>query len=163
MGTEQISSLISCEKKIKTAPRKTMSADPRNDFVFRNDFTCVSPEGIVFEVFMKMNAKFPYLFSIGLRYRAEEGAFTICRYNGKHQHRNKIANKDLFDDFHVHKLYDFQLSDGTDSSLDAEPTKAYASFDEALFTFLNDCHIKDWKKYFPDLENNIMQFRLDGI
>lgn len=163
MDIELISSLISREKEIKTAPRKTMSLDPRNDFVFRNDFTCVSQDGITFEVFMKVNTKFPYLFSIGLRYRAQEGTFTICRYNGKHPHRNKIANKDKFDDFHVHRLYDVQLSDGTDSSLDAEPTKAYASFDEALFTFLSDCHIKGWNKYFPDLEDKIMQTRLDGV
>lgn len=163
MDTELILSLISCEKEIKAAPKKTMSTDPRNDFVFRNEFTCVSKDGVTFEVFMKTNTKFPYLFSIGLRYRSQEGTFTICRYNGKHPHRNKIANKDRFDDFHIHRLYDIQLSDGTDSSLDAEPTKAYASFDEALFTFLNDCHIKGWEKHFPDLEVKIMQTRLDGV
>jgi len=163
MDRELILSLISCEKVVKTAPRKTMTVDPRNEFTLRNDFACVSKDGKVFEVFMKMNTKLPYLFSIGLRYRSQEGTFTICRYNGKHPHRNKIANRDKFDDFHIHRLYDIQLSDGTDSSLDAEPTKAYVSFDEALFMFLNDCHINGWEKCFSDLENKVMQTRLDGV
>ena len=163
MDTELIRSLISCEKEIKTAPRKAMAPDPRNEFTFRNDFTCVSKAGIVFEVFMRINTKFPYLFSIGLRYKSQEGSFTICRYNGKHPHRNKIANREQFDDFHIHRLYDIQLSDGSDSILDAEPTRDYASFDEALFTFLNECHIKGWEQYFPDLETKMMQTRLDGV
>lgn len=163
MDSKLILSLISCEKEIKSAPRKVMAADPRNEFTLRNDFTCISKTGTIFEVFMRTNVKFPYLFSIGLRYKSPEGTFTLCRYNGKHLHRNKIANSNQFDDFHVHRLYDIQLSDGSDAILDAEPTKDYASFDEALFTFLNDCHIRGWEKYFPHLENNMMQTRLDGV
>lgn len=158
-----VSSLISCEKAIKTAPRKNMYTDQKNEFTFRNDFTCISDNGETFEVFMRMNKKLPYLFSIGLRYRSVDGTFTLCRYNGKHPHRNKIANRDRLNDFHIHKLYDVQLSDGTDNSLDAETTTAYATFDEALFAFLSDCHIKNWQKYFPDLEDTIGQMRLDGV
>lgn len=112
---------------------------------------------------MKMNTKFPYLFSIGLMLRSEAGTFTICRYNGKHCHRNKVADKKVFDDFYIHKLYDEQLADGTEPSLDADTTRAYASFDEALLAFLNDCHIKNWQKYFPDLENTVGQMRLEGV
>jgi len=140
-----------------------MYADQKNEFTFRNDFTCVSDQGDIFEIFMRMNKKLPYLFSIGLRYRSKSGTFTICRYNGKHPHRNKIANREYLNDFHIHRLYDEQLSDGTDSSIDAEPTGAYATFDEALFSFLNDCNIRGWEKYFPDLESTIGQMRLDGV
>lgn len=163
MDTALVRSLISCNKTIKTAPKKAMAVDQRNDFTFRNDFTCVSADGEAFEVFMRMNRKFPYLFSIGLRYRSEDGTITLCRYNGKHSHRNKIANKDSFDAFHIHMLYDIQLSDGTDSCLDAKPTASYATYDEALYAFLNDCHIMNWQKYFPDLENTIGQMKLDGV
>lgn len=67
-----VSSLIECEKRIKTPPKKTMSLDQRNNFTFRNDFTCMSDDGKMFEVFMRMNTKLPYLFSIGLRYRSED-------------------------------------------------------------------------------------------
>ena len=163
MDTALIDSLITCEKLIRTAPKKTMSTDPRNDFTFRNGFTCVSADGKVFEVFMRMNKKFPYLFSIGLCFRSENGTFIICRYNGKHPHRNKIANRNRLDNFHIHKLYDEQLTDGTDGSLDAEITEEYATFDEALFMCLNDCHIGNWQQYFPDLEDTIGQIRLDGV
>lgn len=158
-----ISSLIECEKVIKTAPRKSMSVDPKNEFTLRNDFTCVSSDGKVFEIFMRVNTKLPFLFSIGLRYRSEDRIFTLCRYNGKHEHRNKIADRNKFDAFHIHKLYDQQLSDGLDSSIDAEVTEQYATFDEALYSFLVDCHIKDWEKHFPHLEDSISQLRMDGV
>ena len=158
-----VSSLIGCEKSIKTRPKKVPTVDQRNEFTIRNDFTCVSDDGKLFEVFMRMNTHMPHLFSIGLRYRSEDGIFTLCRYNGKHPHKNKIGDCDRLNDFHIHKLYDRQLADGTDNSLDASATKAYVTFEEALFAFLNDCHIKNWQKYFPDLEEKIGQFRLDGV
>lgn len=163
MDSAVVSSLIECEKSIKSPPKKAMYADQRNEYTLRNDFTCVSDDGKMFEVFMRMNIELPYLFSIGLRYRSESGTFTICRYNGKHFHKNKISNRDSWNDFHIHKLFDRQLSNGTDNSLDAETTTKYATFDEALFAFLNDCHIKNWQQYFPDLENTIGQLRLDGV
>ena len=90
MDSSVVSSLIECEKSIKYPPKKAMYADQRNEYTLRNDFTCVSEDGKMFEVFMRMNTKFSYLFSIGLRYRSESGTFTICRYNGKHFHKNKI-------------------------------------------------------------------------
>lgn len=163
MDSSVVSSLIECEKAIKSPPKKAMYADQRNEYTLRNDFTCVSDDGKMFEVFMRMNTELPYLFSIGLRYRSESGTFTICRYNGKHFHKNKISNRDSWNDFHIHKLFDRQLSNGTDNSLDAETTIKYATFDEALFAFLNDCHIRNWQQYFPDLENTIGQLRLDGV
>ena len=163
MDSSVVSSLIECEKSIKYPPKKAMYADQRNEYTLRNDFTCVSEDGKMFEVFMRMNTKFSYLFSIGLRYRSESGTFTICRYNGKHFHKNKISNRDSWNDFHIHKLFDRQLSNGTDNSLDAETTTKYATFDEALFAFLNDCHIRNWQQYFPDLENTLGQLRLDGV
>lgn len=158
-----ISSLIECEKTIKTPPKKTMSIDQRNDFTLRNDFSCISEDEKLFDVFMRMNTVLPYLFSIGLRYRSESGIFTLCRYNGKHYHKNKIGNKESWNDFHIHELFDKQLSNGTDSSLDADITEKYATFYEALYAFLNDCHIKNWQQYFPDLESTIGQLRLDGV
>ena len=158
-----IAALISCKKTIKTAPKKTMLPDPRSELILRNDFSCVSEDGKAFDIFMRKNVKLPYLFSIGLRYRSNDGTFTLCRYNGKHSHKNKIGNREKLNTFHIHRLYDQQLSDGTDTSLDADPTTEYATFDEALYRFLQDCHIEDWEKYFPELEESINQLRLEGV
>lgn len=163
MERDLISSLILCEKTIKTAPRKAMSVDPRNEFTLRNDFTCVSTDGKLFDVFMRANTKLPFIFSVGLRYRSNEGSITICRYNGKHPHRNKMANNEKLNDFHIHMLYDEQLADGSDSSIDATATKMYVTFDDALLCFLKDCHIIGWEKFFPDLEERTSQLRLDGV
>lgn len=158
-----IDALISCPKRIKVPPKKQMTMDPRNNFTFRNDFTCVSQDEKTFEVFLRNNTKFPFLFSIGLRYKSEHGTFIICRYNGKHPHRNKIADHTSFDDFHVHKLYDIQLSDDTTAMLDADATDKYITFEEALYAFLNDCNIQNWREFFPDLEEQVNQYRLEGV
>ena len=158
-----VDSLICCAKTIKTPPRKTMIVDQRNEFTLRNDFTCVSEDGKIFEVFIRVNTKLSYLFSIGLRYRSDYGIVTLCRYNGKHPHRNKTANRDSLNDYHIHKLFDEQLASGTDSSIDAEATQRYVTYEEALYSFLNDCHICAWKNFFPDLEEKVSQYRIEGV
>lgn len=163
MKREIVNALIHCAKTIKTAPKKTMTTDPKSEYTLRNDFSCLSEDGKQFDVFMRENAKLPYLFSIGLRYRAEEGAVILCRYNGKHPHRNKVADNSQFNNYHIHKIYDEQLSGGTDESLDADETNDYVTFDEALYCFLRDCNIREWKTYFPNLENEVNQMKIEGV
>ena len=158
-----IEALISCPKRIKVPPKKQMTVDPRNNFTFRNDFTCISQDEKVFEIFLRNNTKLPFLFSIGLRYKSAQGTFLICRYNGKHPHRNKIADRTSFNDFHIHKLYDVQLSDDTAAMLDANATDRYITFEEALYAFLNDCNIEGWQEFFPNLEDRVSQLRLEGV
>ena len=151
MERKIVDSLIACKKTIQTPPKTAMTQDQRNAFTLRNDFTCISEDGTVFDVFMRMNTNLPYLFSIGLRFHAENGIFTLCRYNGKHPHRNKIADRKQLFDYHIHRLYDEQLANGTDDNLDADATNRYTSFRDALRVFLQDCHIQDWQTYFHDL------------
>ncbi len=163
MEREIVDALIQCAKTIKTAPRKTMTTDPKSEYTLRNDFTCVSEDGQQFDVFMRMNTKFPYLFSIGLVYKAKEGTLILCRYNGKHPHKNRVADNSQFDNYHIHKLYDQQLSDGTEESIDAEETSEYVTFNEALYCFLRDCNIMGWMRFFPNLEDEINQMKIEGV
>lgn len=164
MTKDIISELIACPKYITNKPRKSMYPDPRNNYTLRNDFSCVSSDGKnKFEVFMRFNTEIPVKFSIGLKYQTESDAIIICRYNGKHIHRNKTGDNDCFNNYHIHMLYDHQLSDESEKSIDAIQTDKYISFDEALFAFLNDCRIIDWQGCFPDLENKINQLRLEGV
>lgn len=158
-----INELISCPKTVKVSPKRQMTADARNNFTLRNDFSCVSEDGKVFEVFLRCNTHMPQMFSIGLRYKSDQGTITICRYNGKHPHRNKVADKNQLDDFHIHKIYDSQLADASASSMDAEPTTRYITFDEALYAFLTDCNILNWQEYFPNLEETVNQLRWEGV
>jgi len=130
----------------------------------RNDFSCTSLDGIhKFEVFMRHNTELPTLFSIGLVCQFEDKNIIVCRYNGKDYHKNKIGNQDAFNSYHIHMLYDHQLTDGTSNSIDAIETDKYITFDQALHAFLNDCQIQDWKDCFPDLEHRISQLRLGGV
>lgn len=162
MATNYVDELMKCQKTIVSKPLKNMKTDQQNEFILRNQFSCVSEDGQhQFEVFMRCHVNLRWIFSIGLRYKAELGTITICRYNGKHEHRNKIINHERFEGFHIHKLQDEQLSDDSSNSLDAELTRRYISFNEALYAFLSDCNIQDWQKYFPGLEMEINQLTLE--
>ena len=37
------------------------------------------------------------------------------------------------------------------------------TFEEALYAFLNDCNIQNWQEFFPDLEEQVNQYRLEGV
>lgn len=158
-----INELISCPKTVRVPPRRQMAVDARNNFTLRNDFSCVSEDGKIFEIFMRCNTRISQLFSIGLRYKSSQGMIIICRYNGKHIHKNKIANEKQFDDFHIHKIYDKQLDDASISSMDADRTSKYVTFDEALYAFLNDCNILNWKEHFPNLEKTLNHLGWDEV
>lgn len=161
MNKTTIESLIYCPKIITAKPKKAMYQDQRNNYTMRNDFSCASLDNKnTFEVFMRLNTEIATCFSIGLRYNSEEGAVTICRYNGKHPHRNKIGDKNEFNSYHVHMLYDHQLTSDLSDSLDAIETNKYLTFHEALHAFLNDCQIQKWDEYFPDLEDKVSQLTL---
>ena len=164
MDDRLVQSLIKCEKIITVKPKKEMQPDKRNPYTMRNDFSCTSIDGSKrFEVFFRYNTIISHLFSIGLRYRSGEGTVILCRYNGKHEHKNKVANHKKFDDFHIHHLYDKQLSDETSNVLDAEKTDRYITFDQALLAFLVDCNIKNWQSVFPELEAKAMQISFEGM
>ena len=164
MTKDVINNLISCKKTITIKPRKVMYQDQRNNYTMRNEFSCISSDGKNrFEVFIRYNTAIPTVFSIGLKYQTESSTVIICRYNGKHYHKNKIGDNSDFDDYHIHMLYDHQLSDETEESMDAIQTNDYICFDEALFAFLNNCRIDNWKAYFPGLENKINQLKIEGV
>ncbi len=163
MNRDKVNSLILCKKKIISPPKKVDYSDPRNKYTLRNDFTCRSEDRKEFEVFMRHNSQLPFIFSIGLRYKSPEGAIILCRYNGKHLHKNKIGDSEKFDDFHIHKLYDVQLYENNSNQLDANPTDKYITYKAALFQFLNDCNIDNWDKYFPDLLTQADQTRIEGV
>lgn len=164
MDDKLVQALIKCEKVITVKPRKEMQPDKRNQYIMRNDFSCESTDKSKrFDVFFRYNTIIPHLFSIGLRYHSNEGSVILCRYNGKHEHKNKIADHQKFDDFHIHHLYDKQLSDETSNMLDAKITDRYITFDQALLTFLVDCNIKNWQSVFPDLESKVNQVSFEGM
>lgn len=164
MTKQTVESLVYCPKTITVKPKKIMYQDQRSNYTMRNDFACTSLDGKYrFEVFMRFNTEIPTVFSIGLRYQSEEETIIICRYNGKHYHRNKIGDNTQFNDYHIHMLYDHQLADETSDSLDAIVTDKYITFDEALYAFLNDCKIQGWQDYFPNLESKISQIKMGGV
>jgi len=163
MTKKTIKSLVSCSKTITDKPKKSMYQDQRNNYTMRNEFSCVSLNGNhKFEVFMRQNTELP-IFSIGLKYQQETKSITICRYNSKHRHRNKVGDQDKFENFHIHMLYDHQLADESSDSADAIETNKYITFDEALYAFLTDCQIQGWQMCFPDLETKVNQLKLGGF
>lgn len=163
MKNEEIQNLINCPKLILENPRKTsktLQGSERNDFklVAQND------QALIFRVFMRQNIKFPEHFSIGLEYTTPDNKdIKLVRYNGFHQHTNKVINTDKFEDFHIHTATQDALEEGLAAETFAIITKDYDTFEKALLSFWKDVNIiEDIYKYFDFLVDiNIRQLKLD--
>ena len=118
-------------KKLKTKP-KSMRKHEEKELLVHGEF------GNEFLLLIRKNRIDPLDFSIILRYRDLEGrSFNLVRYNGKHNHINKLEGHH-FRDFHIHKATERYQENGFDIETYAEPTQKYSSFDEAFKSFIND-------------------------
>ncbi len=155
---EELDSFLSCEKQITQPPRKEMLQEHGHR---RNDMKLESSDGMTrFSAFMRINEKFPENFSIGLHYIPEDGSGPVCliRCNGPHQESSD--DEALLDHsesshhygHHIHRGKADNIEEGRIPERGAEPTSSYASYQGALKFFLKQCNVKDWTRYFPNLD-----------
>lgn len=72
-----------------------------------------------------------------------KGTFRLLRYNGFHQHKNKIENQQLDPGFHIHKATErYQTSKYRKHDGFAEITDKYDTMFEALRNMIVDCNIE---------------------
>jgi hypothetical protein len=74
----------------------------------------------------------------------EKGAnkdFKLRRYNGKHEHTNKLEKHKLFD-FHIHYATQRYQDAGRAEESYAEETNRYSDIKGALTCLINDCNIQ---------------------
>lgn len=152
MTEQDIERLISCKKVVSKTPPKELKKDGQQ---LRGEFELESQEdNYSFEVKIRKHIKFIENFSIVLVYRdPEHGAITLLRCNGNHnqtilksdrQHQHFL--------FHVHRMTVDYLDNGqkTDPPFWKE-VKEYASYEQALFWFFQQCKVMDFTRHFPEI------------
>lgn len=147
---EIINRLITEEKIITEPPKRDSKVENQH---LRNEFHLTSSDGQrQFSVFMRKHIEFMENFSIGLIYHSEEGAINLFRCNGNHgEVVVDILNPIPHFGYHTHKITAELLENNIKEPKKVEPTKEYASFEQALAYFCKHINIKDVDKYFPNI------------
>lgn len=101
------------------------------------------PDGSMFVVKLRQNKNTVTDFSAILAYQ-EKGAnqdFKLRRYNGRHEHTNKLEKRKFFD-FHVHYATQRYQDAGRAEESYAEPSDRYSDIRGALTCLIQDCNIR---------------------
>ncbi len=145
---DDIDNLISCEKLVMVAPRRTLKAQNAYE---ENGLQVMSVDGqYQFKIFIRRNLKLRENFSVGLIYvpRDGSGEVRLVRCNGNHDHRN--PNGDLISGFHLHLATEDALELGLKSDRYAELATSYATLEEAIYYFFSYTNVTGWQEFFPD-------------
>lgn len=148
----EIENWLNLPKKIIRPPKRELISRQGS---LRNDFECESIDGNErFRVFIRILEILQEDFSIGLDHIDQQGkSLCLMRCNGKHgYHRNHQADAIPFDDFHIHLATAEAIAKGESPEQFAEPTKEYATWQDALFYFVKRACIQDADRYFPFLK-----------
>jgi len=107
------------------------------------DIELMGEKGNRFRLMLRQSKVNHLDFSAILAYCPAETSkdFRLTRYNGKHQHSNRIEGTSLFD-YHIHIATERYQEVGAKEETYAEPTARYSDFGSALKCLLVDCHIK---------------------
>ena len=155
---DQIIKFVTEEKIITEPPKKDFKEENQH---LRNDFQLISSDGARrYSVFMRKHIKFIENFSIGLVYYSEEGkSYNLFRCNGNHgEVVVDILNPIPHFSYHTHKITSELLENSINDPKHSEPTKEYASFEQAMNYFCKYINIIDVDKYFPDV-NQMNMFK----
>ncbi len=109
--------------------------------------------GDVFRLMIRKNLINPLDFSVILGYIPKErlNVLRLRRYNGVHEHSNRIESV-RFRGFHVHYATQRYQESGWDMDHYAEPTDKYITADEALEVLFSECNFtKPDEKLQPKL------------
>ena len=145
MTDKDIHNLISCPKIITEPPKQKMT---KHHGHLRNSMKLKSQDGSHdFTVFMRINEDFDENFSIGLKYspKDQKGEINLIRCNGPHGFHISF---DHHTEFHIHTASADNIEKGVRPERNAEITKEYVTYQEALSFFIITCNIKEAGQYF---------------
>jgi len=96
-----------------------------------------------FRIILRQSSLNPLDFTIILGVLPEDTnkLFRLQRYNGKHEHSNKIEGEKFYD-FHIHKATERYQEFGEREDLFAEPTERYTDITGAIECLKNDCNFE---------------------
>ncbi len=147
---EELDRLISCPKKVKLSPKNKMSLERGS---YRNDMSLMSSDGeLEFRVFMRKNADFHENFSLGIDFKPRDGtSLCLLRCNGPHgSFEGEPRNEKWHFFYHIHRAKIKNIEAGVRAEQGGEPTREYASFEDALPFFLKIINLQEYRKYFSD-------------
>lgn len=113
-------------------------------------------DGSTFIIKLRQNKNTITDFSAILAYQGK-GAnkdFKLRRYNGKHEHTNKLESQKFFD-YHIHYATQRYQDAGRKEESYAEATNRYSDIKGTLTCLINDCNIH--------VEKNAQTSIFDGI
>lgn len=147
---EDMTQLISCQKRITQPPRREMRTDGQ---MLRNEMGLESLDGKhSFHVFMRQNLIFSENFSLGIEYlpKDEPGRFCLLRCNGKHGGNKANPHHS---NCHIHRSKAEDINAGIFMERHIEPISEYAAFRDALTYFLLLINIAtaDLAQHFPGI------------
>lgn len=158
---EEIENLISCPKVITDPPKREMRSERgsrRNNMGLRS-----KDDALEFTVFMRINEDFHENFSIGLNYspRDERGTLCLLRYNGPHG--DFLGGSPALEShfrYHVHRAKAENLAVGLKAERGGEPTATYASYKDALASFLKEINVINATEHFLELSQPMLPLNL---
>ena len=109
----------------------------------RSTFEIPRSDGSAFIVKLRQNTNTLNDFSAILAFQ-QKGVnkdFKLRRYNGMHEHTNKLENIRFFD-FHIHYATQRYQDAGRKEESYAEKTDRYSDIKGALKCLIDDCHIQ---------------------
>ncbi len=134
-------------KQLMLEPKKPLSGKLKLRFKSKGahdeqDIELVGEKGNRFRLMLRRSKLNALDFSVILAYCPSETSkdFRLCRYNGKHQHSNRIEGTSLFD-YHIHVATGRYQEAGAKEETYAEPTDRYSDLDSALKCILTDCYV----------------------
>ena len=147
---------------LREIPKTILEKSPRYGYREENghrrcdlDLQGIANPTIHFGVFIRQNNRFIENFSLGLRYQTgdrDRGTITLVRYNGAHGEQ-ALTPDAHFARPHIHYLTAQELAEGHLQPRDnrREVTDRYATFEDAIRTFLQDIGTIGSDAYFPEL------------
>jgi len=143
LNDKEIEDLINEEKNLVSngyndmTPAKPLRGHKQQEII------CKRPDGSQFRIFVRQNSIDLLSFSVILAFSPSKSNFTfrLRRYNGRHQHTNRIE-RNTFYDFHIHKATEKYQKEGLKEDGYAEVSNEYTEIRGAIDKFVKDCNIK---------------------
>lgn len=141
LSDDEISELVEEEKILPDDFGKSIKLKEREHTKFKvGEVFIQSRSGNRFQIIIRTNTINRFDFSIILLYVDENNIqYILRRYNGKHQHKNKIENVSIYG-FHIHKATERYQREYDRIDGYAEITDAYSNWGDALSQMIQDCN-----------------------
>lgn len=136
---EQILELIGEPKRLPPDYNDRLVLRPKHGHNQR-ELAVEGDGGNTFRLILRQSQKNPLDFSVILAYQlpGTNRVIRLRRYNGRHQHSNKLEGETLYD-FHIHEATERYQGSGFDPETFAVASDRYSTIDEALTCMLHDC------------------------